>query len=196
MIIKLDHKINIFKLQEYLEFVKKTCKPFMKKDGPWGGWSITSQNGDVYDGWQTGEKIHDSKADNDEIIKLKAFFTSSHFNKPTLLYTNYIIDLLKEIEIHVPNLELSRIRIAVLRPHMEQSAYWHKDGDANDSKNFRLHIPIITNNKCNFEYEDQKRHLPADGSIYLLDVSQTHRVTNLSNEDRYHLIADVKKSKN
>ena len=194
MIIKLDLKIDITKLISYLEFVKNTCPPFMKKDGPWGGWSLTSSNGEVYDGWQTGEKLNDPLATEEEKSEIKKLFTTTKFDCPTVIYNNEIESILKLINNFAPNLKISRVRIAILKPHSEESAYWHKDGEAKgNEKVFRLHIPIITNEHCIFEYTSEKHHLPADGSIYLIDISTLHRVTNLSNENRYHLIADVQK---
>ncbi|MBC7428443.1 MAG: aspartyl/asparaginyl beta-hydroxylase domain-containing protein [Bacteriovorax sp.] len=194
MIIKLELKIDIQKLISYLEFVKKTYPPFMKKNGPWGGWSITSSNGEVHDGWQAGEKINDLLTTEQEKAKIKSFFSITKFDRPTPIYTNEIEELLKLINNSIPNMKISRVRIAILKPHLEETAYWHKDGEAQgDEKVFRLHIPIITNEQCIFEYSTGKHHLIADGSIYLIDISKQHRVINSSNENRFHLIADVKK---
>jgi hypothetical protein len=189
MIIKLENKININELLSYFDFVQKSYPPYMKKNTPWGGWSITSSNGDIYDGWQPGEKIFNSEISKIERNKLKDVFDNNEFNKPTQIYTPYIEKILTEIQENISGIKLSRIRIAVLLPHKEIDAYWHKDSDR--SAKFRLHIPIITNENCFFEYENERRHLPADGSIYLIDVSKMHRVLNLSNEIRYHLFADT-----
>jgi hypothetical protein len=189
MIIKLDFKIDIDELKKYLDFVQKFSPPFMKKNGPWGGWSITSSSGDVFDGWQTGEKAYSESSSEDEKKAIIDFFNKSDFSQPTPIYNEFIQNLIDQIHHEVPNLKLSRIRIAVLKPHPESEAYWHKDSDG--SQVFRLHIPIITNDQCFFDYQNERHHLIADGSLYLLDVGKLHRAVNNSKFDRFHIIADA-----
>ena len=189
MIIKLDFKIDINELKKYLEFVQKFSPPFMKKNGPWGGWSITSSSGDVFDGWQTGEKAYSESSSEDEKKAIIDFFNKSDFSQPTPIYNEFIRKLIDQIHREVPNLKLSRIRIAVLKPHPESEAYWHQDSDG--SQVFRLHIPIITNDQCFFDYQNERHHLIADGSLYLLDVGKLHRAVNNSKLDRFHIIADA-----
>jgi hypothetical protein len=195
MIIKFDLSINITELISYLEFINSFCPPYMKKNnGPWGGWSITSSTGEIYDGWQTGEKINDPSISELEKEKIKKQFKESDFNKPTPLYNSFMQELISSLKTSLPNLSLSRVRIALLKPHPENEAYWHQDGELHkDEKIFRLHIPIITNENCFFEYPNERHHLKSDGSVYLVDISRLHRVLNLSNENRFHLIADVRK---
>jgi hypothetical protein len=189
MIIKLDFKININELKNYLDFVKNFSPPFMKKNGPWGGWSITSSNGEIYDGWQTGEKAYAESSSEEEKKAIVDFFNKSDFSKPTPIYNEFIASLINEILQEVPDLKLSRIRIAVLKPHPESEAYWHKDSDG--AQVFRLHIPIETNDQCFFDYQNERHHLKADGSLYLIDVGKIHRAVNNSSEDRFHIIADA-----
>lgn len=192
MIVKLDEKVDIKKLNEYLSFVIQNFPPNMKDNGPWGGWSITSSTGEIHDGWQTGEKINDPAIDREEKQRLKRIFEKNTFTIPTPLYTGYFKEVLKLIHQADKNLVLSRIRIAVLKPHNESEAYWHTDGDKTiNEREFRLHIPIRTNELCFFDYENERHHLEADGSIYLIEVSKKHRAVNLSSENRYHLIMDV-----
>lgn len=191
MIIKFEQKINIEKLKAYLEMVKATCPPFMKKNGPWGGWSITSSDGEVYDGWQAGEKAYSKHSSEEEKKAIVDFFASVDFTKPTAIHNDYIVELLQSLKTMAPNLRLSRLRIALLKPHPEDEAYWHQDSDGRDT--FRLHIPIETNDECFFDYKDERNHMPADGSVYLVNVGKIHRALNLSSKDRYHLIADAYK---
>lgn len=193
MIIKFEQKININDIKNYLSSVKAVCPPFMKRNGPWGGWSITSSNGEVYDGWQAGEKAYSVHSSEDEKKAIVDFFASADFTNPTNIYNEYISELLKTLKIMAPNLRLSRLRIALLRPHAEADAYWHQDSDGSDT--FRLHIPIETNDKCFFDYKDERHHMVADGSVYLVNVGKIHRAVNLSDTDRYHLIADAYKDK-
>ena len=189
MIIKLDFKINIFELKNYLEYVKTFAPPFMKKNGPWGGWSITSSTGEIYDGWQTGEKVYAESTSDEEKKAFLDFFSKSSFNQPTPIYNDYMAKLIEQIKREVPDLKLSRMRIAVLKPHPESEAYWHQDSDG--AQVFRLHIPIETNDQCYFDYQNERHHLAADGSLYLIDVGKLHRAVNNSNTDRFHIIADA-----
>jgi hypothetical protein len=189
MIIKLETKVNMEQLKNYLDFVLSKSKPFMKKGGPWGGWSITSSTGDIFDGWQTGEKVYSKYTSEEEKKSIQDFFSKADFSKPTSLYNDFITSLLESINSELPNLKITRLRIAILKPHPEEDAYWHRDSD--QAQTFRLHIPIISNDKCFFDYEDKRHHLLADGSIYIIDVGKIHRAVNLSNQDRYHMIADI-----
>jgi hypothetical protein len=192
VIIKLDQKIEIGKLRLYLKWVLKNFEPNMKKDGPWGGWSITSTNGHFRDGWQSGEKIYDKSLDDKKRSELNTFFENQEFNVPTELYQGYAIELLESLKELNPKFQLSRVRIAVLCPHPEESAYWHQDSDPlSDIAQFRLHIPIETNDLCFFDYENERHHLAADGSIYILNISKMHRALNLSKVNRYHLIMNI-----
>ncbi|MBB5445335.1 MULTISPECIES: aspartyl/asparaginyl beta-hydroxylase domain-containing protein [unclassified Paraburkholderia] len=68
----------------------------------------------------------------------------------------------------------------------------HKDSD---KETWRLHIPIITNPNCFFEWQRadgsiESVHLPADGSAWLVRVDVNHRAVNRSNEasQRVHLL--------
>ncbi|MCI0151892.1 aspartyl/asparaginyl beta-hydroxylase domain-containing protein [Paraburkholderia sediminicola] len=66
--------------------------------------------------------------------------------------------------------------------------------DAN-KETWRLHIPIITDPNCFFEWQRadgtiESVHLPADGSAWLVRVDVSHRAVNRSNEPshRVHLL--------
>ncbi|WP_233859389.1 aspartyl/asparaginyl beta-hydroxylase domain-containing protein [Paraburkholderia sp. HD33-4] len=68
----------------------------------------------------------------------------------------------------------------------------HKDAN---TETWRLHIPIITNSNCFFEWQRadgsiESVHLPADGSAFLVRVDVNHRAVNRSNEasQRVHLL--------
>jgi hypothetical protein len=189
MILKLEEKVNIQDLIDYLEFVQQKFEPYMKNNGPWGGWSITSSNGDLYDGWQPGNRLFHSQKDQIEIERLSKLFEENQFNKPTQIYNEQIKSVIDYLLSLPYNFELSRIRIALLAPHPEEESYWHQDSDG--STKLRLHVPIATNQQCLFEYKNISQHLPADGSIFVIDVSKQHRVLNLSQSNRYHLMADI-----
>lgn len=64
-----------------------------------------------------------------------------------------------------------------------------------NKETWRLHIPIITNPNCFFEWQRadgslESVHLPADGSAWLVRVDVNHRAVNRSSEPshRVHLL--------
>ena len=190
MLIKLDTRFDIDTLRAYVKMVRSQYTPVMKKTSGWGGWSITSSDGSVEDGWQGGEKLFMENLPDSEKEKVKKEFEKKIFNKPTPIYTSEIKQIVDHLE--QMGFKAFRIRLVMLKPHAEAESYWHQDGNSdNGTVKLRLHIPIITNTQCTFEYTDQKFHLPADGSAYVIDVSKLHRVLNLSNEDRYHIMMDI-----
>lgn len=94
-------------------------------------------------------------------------FTEYLFDMP---YTNSI---LKEYKVY-------RARIMTLMP---KSCYsYHHDYSK------RLHIPLITNDKCFLIVNKEVIHLPADGKVYIVDTTLPHTAVNASFEPRTHLI--------
>ena len=64
---------------------------------------------------------------------------------------------------------------------------WHLDYSK------RIHIPLITNESCFFIIEETKIHLPADGSVYLVDTTKWHTFVNANRNkfDRSHIVGCV-----
>ncbi len=58
----------------------------------------------------------------------------------------------------------------------------------------RLHLPLITNEQCNFVFANpaQLIHMPADGKTYWVDTRKDHTFMNGSQESRLHLVMIVK----
>ena len=62
----------------------------------------------------------------------------------------------------------------------------HKD------KTKRVHIPLITNPHCMFLFPEHKDLIfLKEGSVYLVDTTNTHTFCNFSNERRLHLVGCV-----
>ena len=89
------------------------------------------------------------------------------FNIP---YVNSIIDEYK----------LYRTKFFLMRPKTCYS--YHRD------QTKRLHIPIVTNDKCFFVINDRVVRTPEEGRPYVLDTTQIHTAVNASFMDRIHLI--------
>ena len=67
----------------------------------------------------------------------------------------------------------------------------HKDRGDVSAKTHRVHLPIITNNKCLFTVGDETEHLAA-GELWLIDnTDKYHSVINGGSEFRVHLIVDL-----
>ena len=77
--------------------------------------------------------------------------------------------------------KLGRVRILLKEPRSTLS--WHRDPKP------RLHIPIITNPGCMMVIENEAKHLPADGSVYITNNVKYHNAFNGGEENRVHLVA-------
>jgi len=68
----------------------------------------------------------------------------------------------------------------------ETSCYsYHKDPTK------RIHIPLITNDKCFMVIDDIVHRYPADGNYYIADTTKMHTAVNASWEDRVHIVGCV-----
>jgi len=102
--------------------------------------------------------------------------TEEEFTVPLfeeLHYTNSIIEMLG----------MHRTRLMKMKP---KTCYtYHRD----PSK--RIHIPIITNEKCMFIIDDEVIRYPADGNYYVVDTTKWHTAINASLEERIHIIGCI-----
>ena len=62
---------------------------------------------------------------------------------------------------------------------------WHRDPEP------RLHIPIITNPGAIMVVDKEARHMPADGSVWVVDNTKYHNFFNGGEEDRIHFVATI-----
>lgn len=116
--------------------------------------------------------IKDSKHGTGRPVKMKEFnFIHPIFDLP---YTNQLMAEMK----------LYRTRIMKMSPTSCYSL--HKDFS------LRLHIPLVTNEKCFLVVDNEVVRYPADGNYYILDAKKEHTAVNASFEERIHLIACVK----
>ena len=119
----------------------------------------------------------------------------------------YLEEFVKSFE------DVYRWRISILPPRTTLSI--HKDGSflmqtlntTGAILDWRLHFPIVTNNRCflvnwpdNFGTpSDEGETVPLEmahfkaGSSYLLNTSKIHCATNYSDSERIHLIASLSK---
>lgn len=185
---QLDLGIDINALREEFYRLSAKFEPVMTSHF-FGGWSVTSSNGSYLDGWMKANPMVDAKDKNmDELQETKKklnFKGPQYYRQPTEFCGPVIRDVVKKLEEngYFP----CRCRYTILKA--KGSTPFHRDYPE-WLYGVRLHIPIITNEHCFFEYESAKAHMPADGNAYLVKINRTHRVYNDSNLDRIHFLCD------
>ena len=97
-------------------------------------------------------------------------FIQPVFNIP---YTNSILKELK----------MFRTRVMRMNPHHCYS--YHID----ETK--RIHIPLVTDEKCFFVIEDKILRLPADGNCTVIDTTKIHTFVNASPIQRIHIVGCI-----
>ena len=90
-----------------------------------------------------------------------------------LPYTNSIIK------------DLGMYRTRVMRIHSKTCYSYHQD------PTMRIHIPLITNDKCFMVIDDKVIRYPADGNHYIVDTTKMHTAVNASWEERIHIVGCV-----
>lgn len=93
---------------------------------------------------------------------------------PEMEYTNSVIR----------DLGMFRTRIMKLNPY--QCYSYHVDPTP------RMHIPLITNDRCFMIVDDILYRYPADGNSYWVDTTKIHTAVNASTEERIHIVGGVK----
>lgn len=89
--------------------------------------------------------------------------------------------------------EKETIRLLALHPGSEIKP--HRDlGCSYQDGNFRLHIPIQTNNQVIFKVDEDAISLK-EGSCWYVDFSKTHSIKNEGKEVRIHLVIDGLRNK-
>ncbi|GAB1584237.1 aspartyl/asparaginyl beta-hydroxylase domain-containing protein [Phyllobacterium phragmitis] len=141
----------------------------------YAGWAVTSRDGSTEDGIVRRITLNEGDV--------------SRGVTPTNICCGYLAEVMEELQYY--GIEPFRARIMQLESEGDEMPM-HSDAD---HEAWRLHIPIITNPDCFFEWqlEDgniESVHLPADGSAWLVRVDIMHRAVNRSKESapRVHLL--------
>lgn len=183
-------------VQELKNYIQKEVIPigdpvYSTNDrNEFGGYSILSRTGHWQDGWEIGTvgapgyTLLDPKRINFKAVK---FLNLAHYfehKNPTEICSGPIKELIDNVT------ELGfyprRARITLLKPNSQTIP--HSDGNGNYM--CRLHVPLITHEKCVHKCEGINLHMPADGKTYILKVNVLHQVFNDSPINRYHIIMD------
>lgn len=106
------------------------------------------------------------------------------------VFETYIQNAVSTAELTLGKLSIKQAILARLNPGVEIKR--HKDMGPLTARTHRIHIPIVTNDKCIFTIGDISTSLRA-GQIWLIDnVGQYHGVRNNGDSPRTHLIIDAR----
>lgn len=198
------HKANLnIDHPALLEFFHSTVEPLpitTQGRGYFGGWAIQSGTGDYTDGWSAGRHAMTGSTTAGEITvdaeKWKALFPiePKDMIRPTQLYAGPIAPLMDTIiqRCQAVNRRPSRARITRLEPG--SSLKFHRDDHA---ENWRLHLPILTNSECYFEWDLSGEGTPTHrlhmepGTAWFVRVDQLHRFVNGGTTPRVHLLMSL-----
>ena len=197
VLIKTSYRVDLPRLQKFfINEVKPLTKIYQGGKTWHGGWSVQSNDGSVTDGWQPGGSLIKKDENGIPRVDLAArqemFPMGQEFRTPTALYKDIAAELVMELE--SANFTAKRTRFAELEPGGIDR--WHRD--STNRPTWRGHIAVETNPDCYFEWKSNdhtrtiKRHIPADGHLYMVRVDLLHRITNAGTTDRVHILTDSK----
>ena len=95
-------------------------------------------------------------------------------------FKEFLFPELEYVNFTLKKLNMTRTRVMKMAPKTCYSYHQYP------SK--RIHIPLITNEKCFFVVADEVIRLPADGNYYVIDTTKLHTFVNASFEDRIHIV--------
>ena len=191
---KLDFTVDVDAICKQLEVAKSMYTATYDDHGygpMFGGLGILSDTGDWNRGMISGKQVWvDGKIDFKMAIEKGINFEYNYDKKTKLCVgeVDRVITLIEDL-----GLTPRRARYTILKAGGKSSVH-------NDSKRgeyaARLHIPLITNDKCKHRIFDGEKiidevYLPADGSVYVMKVNMQHQIINESEIDRWHLLCSV-----
>lgn len=166
--IKFDIAYDINKLEQELQIALNSdwVNHFNTKDyeGDWKSISLRSASGatsDIYSNY-TDQPFKDTPL-LEELPYIKSILADWKCEKETIRF-------------------LALYPGSEIKPHKDPGCSYH-DG------NFRLHIPILTNNEVDFIVENENHKL-APGTCWHMDFSKEHSVKNSGDTVRIHLVID------
>ena len=133
-----------------------------------------------FDGQWTSIALRSASGNERDII---ANYTEEYKDTSLLAQLPYINSILQEWQC-----EKETVRFMALYPESEIKP--HKDlGCSYEDGNFRLHIPILTNDAVDFVVENINYKLQP-GECWYMDFSKFHSVKNAGRMVRVHLVID------
>lgn len=190
MFEKINFKYDNQKLWDSLWPLLQKNEPARRSKAV-SGWALQSTNGSHLDGWDLNfcplngprNKGPSWSATSENEKNMKAM---QDYRLPTKINSSSLDELIQQLE--ALNLNPRKARIINLAKNSE--GQWHQDGSSRFYQ-VRLHIPLVTNRNCFFEFEAEREHMVADGHFYFVHVNRKHRVVNYGDTDRYHFVCNV-----
>ena len=129
-------------------------------------------------GWTVPDFLGDDAThDNANLLILKEEDFTQFIKEITHTYFYEVYNTLSTVY------NIGRVRIMNMKP--KTSLTLHSDFQK------RIHIPIITNEKCKLVVNNTVYHIPADGYAYIVDTTQEHTAFNASTNERTHLLFNL-----
>ena len=152
------------------------------------GYSVQSHTGSWKDGFEYSPTVYDNAGNFlPKVAKFVEYVNPMEQDRKTEACVgpfSDIIDFFDQNGFYPRN-----ARITCMMPNSE--THTHHDGLPDPSYGARVHIPLITNDKCMHHSELGNFHMEADGTVYVIPVNINHKAVNHSNEKRFHLLLDV-----
>ncbi|SOE19887.1 Aspartyl/Asparaginyl beta-hydroxylase [Spirosomataceae bacterium TFI 002] len=166
--IKFDLQFDAAKLQQDLSLLlENSWIPHFNKsnyEGEWQAIPLYAPNGDEKNIFAFG---------NDEPLK----------PTPLLKQCPYVDEVISSFKCQILSARILKLGVgAVIKPHRDYELGY-------EDNNFRIHIPIITNDKVNFVL-DNERLTMLPGECWYTNVNYVHSVTNEGDTPRIHLVID------
>jgi hypothetical protein len=122
--------------------------------------------------------LSDRKRPNSPVLIQRALnLATGHRPTDTLDSLPYTVNVVKHL---MATYSFNTVSYRCIMPDTCYS--WHTD-----FSEVCLHIPLITNEGCRFVYEDKAFHMPADGSVYIVNNEKSHSFMNGGTEPRVHI---------
>jgi hypothetical protein len=154
-----------------------------------GSWAVLSSDERHDGGTEQGQMAYG--AGEDGLVRRDPRAPRPVYRTPTNLYHGYARELCERVEreLFAP----ARVRFMLMVPG--QRYKWHRDAA---TETWRLHFPVITNERCCFEWRPwgpdggvESLHMPIAPRPYRVRTDVEHRFVNDGETPRVHLIMNV-----
>ena len=171
--LKLPFQFNKEKLVHDLSLLlDRTWTPHFNAKGYEGDWKVISMYAD--DGDESNIFAHPS-------------WIAKKLETPALQECSYIKEVIDTFKCPILTARILRLGVgAEILPHSD-----HELGYENH--NFRIHIPICTNNEVQFVLDGEQLKMLA-GECWYTNVNYVHSVKNEGTSDRMHLVIDCERN--
>ena len=106
---------------------------------------------------------------------------------PSLRDCHYLQEVIGSFKAPILSARLLRLSVgSIIKPHKDFKMGY-------EDNNFRIHIPITTNDQVSFVLDNEKLSL-LPGQCWYINANFTHSVSNFGKEDRVHLVIDLERN--